>query len=241
MLARVMSHAEAALSAPTQEAASAALFAAFKPLGATYLQTRHYYRPSTVLTPETHFAAGGVIARIAPAGWAGSAGYNYICFDQNPLVAAIREGQTRYRFGDFAPHCDPAYGTYWSALGEAGIAEALCATSYGPDGAIASLHLGFDRFEFDPQEAMTIQLAGLMLTERLMAMGSAAPARKISLTRRERDCLALVADGKTDWEISVILSVSEATARFHVDNARRKLRAVNRAQAVAKLANLRMI
>ena len=53
--------------------------------------------------------------------------------------------------------------------------------------------------------------------------------------------MALVAEGKTDWEISVILGVSEATARFHVDNARRKLDAVSRAQAVAKMIDRRLI
>ncbi|WP_376775054.1 helix-turn-helix domain-containing protein [Mesorhizobium caraganae] len=47
--------------------------------------------------------------------------------------------------------------------------------------------------------------------------------------------LALVAEGKTDWEISVILGIAQATVRFHVDNARRKLSAVNRTQAVARL------
>jgi LuxR family transcriptional regulator, quorum-sensing system regulator BjaR1 len=241
MLARVMSHAEKALSAASPKAASHALFDAFKPLGASYLQTRHYYRPSSVLTPETHFAAGGVITRVAPRAWPGSAAYNYVCFDQNPLITAIRQGRTRYRFSDFAPHEDPVYRTYWDALGEAGISEALCATSYGANGAIASLHLGFDHADFDPREAMEIQLAGLMLTERLIALGQPARPRETPLTPRERDCLALVADGKTDWEISVILSVSESTARFHVDNARRKLHAVSRAQAVAKLANLRLI
>jgi LuxR family quorum sensing-dependent transcriptional regulator len=61
------------------------------------------------------------------------------------------------------------------------------------------------------------------------------------LTDRERDSLALVADGKTGWEISVIPGISEATARFHVDNGRRKLGAVTRAQAVARLALQRMI
>ena len=55
------------------------------------------------------------------------------------------------------------------------------------------------------------------------------------MTPRERESLGFVADGKTDWEISVILGVSEATVRFHVDNARRKLGATNRAQAVARL------
>lgn len=39
----------------------------------------------------------------------------------------------------------------------------------------------------------------------------------------------------------MILSVSESTARFHVDNARRKLGAATRAQAVARLLNQRLI
>jgi len=51
----------------------------------------------------------------------------------------------------------------------------------------------------------------------------------------------LVAEGKTDWEISVILGIAEATVRSHVDNARRKLGAINRAQAVARLVNQRLI
>jgi LuxR family quorum sensing-dependent transcriptional regulator len=41
---------------------------------------------------------------------------------------------------------------------------------------------------------------------------------------------------ESDWEISVILGVSEATARRPVDNPRRKLGAVNRAQAEARMA-----
>ncbi len=62
-----------------------------------------------------------------------------------------------------------------------------------------------------------------------------------ALTRRERDCLALVADGKSDWKISMLLHVSEATVRFHLNNARKKLGAVNRAQAVARMASRGML
>ena len=58
---------------------------------------------------------------------------------------------------------------------------------------------------------------------------------EVRLTARERDALSWVAEGKSDWEISVILGLSETTVRFHVDNARKKLGAVNRAQAVARL------
>lgn len=63
----------------------------------------------------------------------------------------------------------------------------------------------------------------------------AAAAEAVNLTARERDALTWVAEGKSDWEIAVILGLSETTVRFHVDNARKKLGAVNRAQAVARL------
>ena len=58
---------------------------------------------------------------------------------------------------------------------------------------------------------------------------------EVHLTVRERDALTWVAAGKSDWEIAAILGLSQTTVRFHVDNARKKLGAVNRAQAVALL------
>jgi len=52
-------------------------------------------------------------------------------------------------------------------------------------------------------------------------------------TPREREVLKWVKVGKTAWEISKILSVSERTVKFHVQNIMRKVNATNRAQAVA--------
>jgi len=56
-----------------------------------------------------------------------------------------------------------------------------------------------------------------------------------ALTPRELECIRWVADGKTDWEIGQILSISQSTVRFHLDRARSKLDAKTRAQAVARL------
>ena len=241
MLMRALDLAQTALRADTAEDASAAFFDAITGLGATYLQTRVYRRPLAPLTSASHFAAGGVVARIAPPAWPGSPAFNYVCFDCNPLLGAIRSGLTRYRFSDFAPKESAAYRTYWDALGEARIDDALCATSYGPDRAIASLHLGFERRSFAPEEALSVHMAGLLLTERLMTLAEPAGLDEVRLTDRERDSLAWVAEGKSDWEIAVILGLSESTVRFHVDNARRKLGAVNRTQAVARLAAARLL
>lgn len=243
MLQRALAIAEAALSAPTPQAASEGFFSALNNLGASYLQTRIYRRPVAPLTSAAHFAAGGIVLRVAPETWrAGTPAFDYVCFENNPLLEAIRGGMTRYRFTDFAPREAARYGAYWEAMSEAGIGDAVCATSYGRDRTITSVHLGFRDPDLSPDDAFSVQLAGLMLTERLMTFaGPTSPDEEVRLTDRERDALAWVAEGKSDWEISVILGLSETTVRFHVDNARRKLGAVNRTQAIARLAAARLL
>ena len=58
------------------------------------------------------------------------------------------------------------------------------------------------------------------------------------LSKREVECLRWAAIGKTDLEISMIMSRSRATVRFHIHNACTKLDAVNRSQTVFKAAQL---
>ncbi|MBI3752854.1 MAG: autoinducer binding domain-containing protein [Deltaproteobacteria bacterium] len=55
-----------------------------------------------------------------------------------------------------------------------------------------------------------------------------------SLSNREAEVIKWVMEGKTNWEISAIMSISEATVKFHLLNIFRKLDVVNRGHAVAK-------
>ncbi len=55
----------------------------------------------------------------------------------------------------------------------------------------------------------------------------------ISLTDREREVLLWVMEGKSNWEISVILNISQESIKSHLKNIFRKLDATNRAHAVA--------
>jgi DNA-binding CsgD family transcriptional regulator len=55
----------------------------------------------------------------------------------------------------------------------------------------------------------------------------------VALSPRECEALGWAMHGKTNWEISVILGVSERTVKFHLRNAMAKLHARTRAQAVA--------
>ncbi|MBI1212808.1 MAG: hypothetical protein GC190_15205 [Alphaproteobacteria bacterium] len=68
-----------------------------------------------------------------------------------------------------------------------------------------------------------------------------AKRRKGTLTARELECLRWTAQGKTDAEIGTILSISPRTARFHIENAKRKFGVSTRIQAVAEALRLRAI
>ncbi|MFK7992834.1 MAG: substrate-binding domain-containing protein [Granulosicoccus sp.] len=81
-----------------------------------------------------------------------------------------------------------------------------------------------------------------VLTEReSVAPPAGHNVAPIALTQREVECLTWTARGKTSWEISVILGFSESTATFHLRNAGVKLKASNRANAVAKAMHLGLI
>jgi DNA-binding CsgD family transcriptional regulator len=59
-------------------------------------------------------------------------------------------------------------------------------------------------------------------------------AARPELTQRERECLALVAQGKGDWSIGRILGLGESTAHYHIEQSKRRLRVTTRPQAVAQ-------
>jgi NarL family two-component system response regulator LiaR len=69
---------------------------------------------------------------------------------------------------------------------------------------------------------------------KALADVSAGPeALSFDLTEREREVLALIVGGRSNAEISEMLSISLSTARFHVSAILSKLQATNRAEAAA--------
>jgi len=53
------------------------------------------------------------------------------------------------------------------------------------------------------------------------------------LSQRENEVLNWIMEGKSSWDISNILNISESTVKFHIDKIMKKLSAVNRTHAVA--------
>lgn len=71
-----------------------------------------------------------------------------------------------------------------------------------------------------------------------LAQNMSLPSRLVILTHREEEIMRWVAEGKTNWEISIILHVSLNTVKFHLKNVYEKLGGVeNRWAAVAQWQN----
>lgn len=64
---------------------------------------------------------------------------------------------------------------------------------------------------------------------------------KVLLTAREKEVLRWTAEGKTAYEIGQILSVSERTVNFHINNVVVKFDASNKTQAAVKATALGML
>ncbi|TPV92905.1 MAG: LuxR family transcriptional regulator [Myxococcales bacterium FL481] len=79
-----------------------------------------------------------------------------------------------------------------------------------------------------------LHLAALYLHDIVVeAQSDGTSVPEHPLTRRELDVLTWVARGKTYWEVSMILSISEHTVKEHLHHARKKLGATNTTHAVA--------
>tara|TARA_R110002072_G_scaffold238329_1_gene395695 strand:+ start:31791 stop:32528 length:738 start_codon:yes stop_codon:yes gene_type:complete len=79
------------------------------------------------------------------------------------------------------------------------------------------------------------------LFERFLAILSQEEIKQFELTKRERECMFWACEGKTTWEISKIIDISERTVLYHLNNSTKKLGAINRQHAVAISINRGLI
>ena len=125
---------------------------------------------------------------------------------------------------------------------ECGLVDGIAVPFVTLEGRIAAISFGGRNVELGPEGLHVLPLVTSFALGRILRLRAAGSrAAEFGLTPRERECLAWVAQGKTQWEISVILMVSESTIEKHLLHARTKLGAATRAQAIAEAARMRLI
>lgn len=83
----------------------------------------------------------------------------------------------------------------------------------------------------------TLHLAGLSAMEHYRSQWKSEPKLESKLTARERDCLRWLATGLRNEQIANRLGIKVVTVEFHIQNARRKLKAKTREQALVLAFN----
>lgn len=150
-----------------------------------------------------------------------------------PLTLATRRQRKPFRWSTMGPDfTSPAHErAMWQACRaiSAPDSDGLVVSRFEDGWLVATLTIGFDSMDWtDGIEADVISATQAFLY-RFSHWAGLRP-----LSKRERDCLHWVAEGKSDFEASVILGISPQTVRTHVEAARRKLAARNRVEAVAR-------
>ncbi|AVT74396.1 HTH-type quorum sensing-dependent transcriptional regulator RpaR [Rhodopseudomonas palustris] len=135
---------------------------------------------------------------------------------------------------------DPAAHRVMTRAADFGLVEGYCIPLHYDDGSAAISMAGREP-DLSPAARGAMQLVSIYAHSRLRALSRPKPIRRNRLTPRECEILQWAAQGKTAWEISVILCITERTVKFHLIEAARKLDAANRTAAVAKALTLGLI
>jgi DNA-binding response OmpR family regulator len=107
------------------------------------------------------------------------------------------------------------------------------------DNELKGRHLGADDYVTKP---IDFEVLSTIINARLAGVArSELWPKLVQLNDREVETLTWVARGKTSAEIAQILGLTKRTVDFHIDNARTKLGAATRTQAVIKAATGRLI
>jgi transcriptional regulator EpsA len=88
-----------------------------------------------------------------------------------------------------------------------------------------------------------LHAASMRIRMNMRTRGTESPksAKRSAITPREQEILRWIYLGKSNFEIGTILGISPLTVKNHVQKILRKLNVVNRAQAVGKALDLRIL
>lgn len=220
-------------NAPDAPSMGLAFHAALQPFGLRASYARAYPMPG--------FVSETVLARVSPPGWEEAYAREKLG-RRNFLVRESRTRSTPFAWSA-APRTDPNDEKMWAVLRDHGFSDGLAVPCHGPDGYLGVVSLAFEDLPgLSPDDRRVIEIAATIVHDRLRdIVATAPPVSRGLLSLRERDCLGFVATGKSDWEISVILSISQYTVHAHVEKAKTKLGARTRAQACVRAVCLGLI
>jgi LuxR family transcriptional regulator, quorum-sensing system regulator BjaR1 len=117
---------------------------------------------------------------------------------------------------------------------EHGLADGYIVPVFSRDEWLSALSFGApNKLKLSQKERGALNLMAIYTSSAIERRQQRRPVRG-KLSAREREVLLWTSAGKSCWDVSVILGISEKTVRFHTAQIRAKLNAANTTHAVAR-------
>ncbi|MBO6505718.1 MAG: LuxR family transcriptional regulator [Kordiimonadaceae bacterium] len=140
---------------------------------------------------------------------------------------------------------DASKRMFEEALHDFNLSDGLIVPIHMEDGSVSIVSMMGDKPDTSDEIRRGLGLAAMYLHEKAIKLKDHIkyqpfhdPVKKV--TPRQLDCLQWVAEGKSDWEISQILQISESTVHNHVEAAKKNLGVNTRVQAVVAASRRRL-
>lgn len=126
----------------------------------------------------------------------------------------------------------------------AGLHDGATVPLYGPKGSVAVMSFASSRpVQQTPASLAHLNLLAAQFHFAYMQFAPREPSFQPTppITRRERECLRWIAQGKSSADIAAILGISENTVNFHVKKVLAKLEVHSRTVAVLRAQNMGLL
>jgi LuxR family quorum sensing-dependent transcriptional regulator len=157
-------------------------------------------------------------------------------YPDDPVAAYCRRAVDPFEWSEAAydPERWPRAAVVMNSAADFGLRKGFIVPVVRGNGLHACVTMAGENPDFDSLAKRAIHLIALYAHAKAVALlGVCAKGTSSGiLTDRERDILAWTAMGKSSWDISIILGISERTVNWFIARAIRKLDAANRTQAV---------
>ncbi|MEO6381935.1 MAG: LuxR family transcriptional regulator [Nitrobacter sp.] len=184
-----------------------------------------------------------IVFQRLPSGWLDRYESNGYVF-RDPIIQRLSYERMPFTWHEGYERC-PQHGDVRLIQGEAsefGLRDGYVVPISTMDDDVAALSFGGPGKLPDSADLSVLNFAATYAVGRhLHHIGTWRRRVSDTLTPREWDCLLWAGEGKTDWEISVILGISRSTVTKHITTARAKLGAVNKAHAIATAIRAKLI
>jgi LuxR family quorum sensing-dependent transcriptional regulator len=158
---------------------------------------------------------------------------------RDPVVTELRRTLTPFSWSDVRARRDLSKAE--KAIIDEGRAfgahDGMTVPIVTPSGSVAVFSPCGTAPDLSPHARAAVEIIGMVgyaALRTVLGKPQAPAAARTPLSAREREILQYVAAGKSDDEIGDLLSLSTRTVTWHVENAKRKLDALRRPQAVVQ-------